>query len=166
MTRWHLPLPDPAATEQLGVWLAATAEPGDVLLMSGDLGAGKTTLARGLARGLGITEAVTSPTFALHHSYRGRLTLEHLDLYRLTPGEIEAAGLPEVWEGGRGVVAIEWPERLRDETLDLRPRSALALALAPDDGEGRLALLEAPPETRAAAWLAAVGARAGAPREA
>jgi tRNA threonylcarbamoyladenosine biosynthesis protein TsaE len=160
VSNWRLPLPDAAATERLGEWLAEAAEAGDVLLMSGDLGAGKTTLTRGLARGLGVTEPVTSPTFALHHGYRGRLSLEHLDLYRLTPGEVEAAGLPELWEAGRGVAAIEWPERLHGEGLDLRPAGALSLSLVPDAGDGRLAMFEAAPGTRADAWLEALVARA------
>jgi tRNA threonylcarbamoyladenosine biosynthesis protein TsaE len=163
MSTWQLQLPDAEATERLGAWLGETAEPGDVLLLVGDLGAGKTTLARGLARGLAVAEPVTSPTFALHHGYRGRLPFEHLDLYRLTPAEVEAAGLPEIWEDGRGVVAIEWPERLTDDALDLRPEAPLSLSLVADAEEGRLAQLEAAEGTRAAGWLVAVAALAAPP---
>jgi tRNA threonylcarbamoyladenosine biosynthesis protein TsaE len=84
-----------------------------VLLVSGDLGAGKTAFVRGLAAGLGIDpDEVTSPTFTLVHEYRGgRLPLVHVDLYRLERAELDEIGLdPDLAE--RGVVAIEWPERL------------------------------------------------------
>jgi tRNA threonylcarbamoyladenosine biosynthesis protein TsaE len=93
--------------------LAATLEPGAVVLLSGDLGAGKTAFVRGLAEGLGIDPAeVSSPTFALVHEYRGgRLTLYHVDLYRLGGAATEDLGLEEM-AAADGVMAIEWPERL------------------------------------------------------
>lgn len=100
-------------TEQVAQRLAATLQRGDVLLLSGDLGAGKTTFVRGLARGLAIDqEEVSSPTFTLLHEYKGgRLTLYHADLYRLTRSATEDLGLEET--GLRdGVLAIEWPDRL------------------------------------------------------
>ena len=93
--------------------LASTLSAGDVLLLSGDLGAGKTTFVRGLAEGLGIDPAaVSSPTFTLVHEYRGgRLTLYHADLYRLEKTATDDLGLEEL--GVRdGVLAIEWPDRL------------------------------------------------------
>ena len=93
--------------------LALTLRAGDVLLLSGDLGAGKTTFVRGLAEGLGIDPAdVSSPTFTLLHEYRGgRLTLYHADLYRLDSSATDDLGLDEI--GVRdGVLAIEWPDRL------------------------------------------------------
>jgi tRNA threonylcarbamoyladenosine biosynthesis protein TsaE len=91
--------------------LAATLVAGDVILLSGNLGAGKTAFVRGLAEGLGIdAEDVSSPTFTLVHEYRGgRLTLYHVDLYRLEKAATDDLGLEELH---RGVLAIEWPDRL------------------------------------------------------
>jgi tRNA threonylcarbamoyladenosine biosynthesis protein TsaE len=91
--------------------LAATLSPGDVLLLSGNLGAGKTAFVRGLAEGLGIDpEDVSSPTFTLVHEYGGgRLMLYHADLYRLERAATDDLGLEEL---NRGVLAIEWPDRL------------------------------------------------------
>jgi tRNA threonylcarbamoyladenosine biosynthesis protein TsaE len=93
--------------------LAAQLFPGDVVLISGNLGAGKTTFVRGLAAGLGIDPGqVTSPTFTLVHEYRGgRLTLYHADLYRLDKAATADLGLEELGVSD-GVLAIEWPERL------------------------------------------------------
>jgi tRNA threonylcarbamoyladenosine biosynthesis protein TsaE len=87
-----------------------------VILLSGDLGAGKTVFVRGLAEGLGIDpDDVTSPTFTLVHEYRGRLPLIHVDLYRLNKAELDEIGLDSEL-ASRGVVAIEWPERLIRQT--------------------------------------------------
>jgi tRNA threonylcarbamoyladenosine biosynthesis protein TsaE len=92
--------------------LAAGLRAGDVLLLSGDLGAGKTAFVRGLADGLGIPPGeVSSPTFTIVHEYRGgRLPLYHADLYRLDRAATEDLGLEEM--GADGVLAIEWPDRL------------------------------------------------------
>lgn len=99
-------------TRSLGAALARVAQPGDRLLLWGDLGAGKTQLAKGFGAGLGIATAVTSPTFVLMAEYAGRLPLFHLDLYRLA----EAA---DAWSSGlvderqeTGVTLVEWPDRL------------------------------------------------------
>ena len=91
--------------------LAGSLAPGDVLLLSGTLGAGKTAFVRGLAEGLGIDAGeVSSPTFTLVHEYRGgRLPLYHADLYRLEQAATDDLGLEELH---RGVLAIEWPDRL------------------------------------------------------
>ena len=100
-------------TEQLAESIAAGLRAGDVLLLTGPLGAGKTAFVRGLARGLGVDpDEVSSPTFTLLHEYRGgRLRLFHADLYRLGTADAEDLGLDEF--GGRdGVLAIEWPDRL------------------------------------------------------
>jgi len=102
----------PAETQSLGESWGRTAERGWVIALSGDLGAGKTELVKGFARGLGVATRVHSPTFTLVNEYGGgRLRLFHLDLYRLeTPGQIIAAGLEEFLEPD-GVAVIEWAER-------------------------------------------------------
>ena len=100
-------------TQAAGRELASTLEAGDVLLVSGDLGAGKTAFVRGLAEGLGVNPGdVSSPTFTLVHEYRGgRLTLYHADLYRLERAATDDLGLEEIGIKD-GVLAIEWPDRL------------------------------------------------------
>ena len=100
-----------AATEALAAELAAGLSPGDVVLLSGGLGAGKTAFVRGMARGLGADAGdVSSPTFAIVHEYRGgRLPLYHADLYRLERAATGELGLEELHNG---VLAIEWPDRL------------------------------------------------------
>jgi tRNA threonylcarbamoyladenosine biosynthesis protein TsaE len=102
----------PAETESLGERWGRAAQPGLVIGLSGDLGAGKTQLVKGLARGLGITARVHSPTFTLVNEYGGgRLRLFHLDLYRLeTRGQMVSAGLEEFLQPD-GVTVIEWAER-------------------------------------------------------
>jgi tRNA threonylcarbamoyladenosine biosynthesis protein TsaE len=101
-----------AETAAVARALAATLRAGDVLLLSGDLGAGKTAFVRGLAEGLGISpDEVSSPTFTLVQEYRGgRLPLYHADLYRLDRAATDDLGLEEM--GQDGVLAIEWPDRL------------------------------------------------------
>lgn len=107
-----LDLPDDAATTALGVRLGAAARPGDVIALRGDLGAGKTTLARGLIRHLtGPETEAPSPTFTLVQTYQGpTFPIWHFDLYRLEhPGEARELGLEEAVDG---LALIEWPERL------------------------------------------------------
>jgi tRNA threonylcarbamoyladenosine biosynthesis protein TsaE len=97
-----------AVGRAIGRQLAA----GDVVLLSGPLGAGKTAFARGLAEGLGCDgDDVSSPTFAIIQEYRGRIPLQHVDLYRLTPVEVDDLGLDDLLE--RNVMAVEWPDRWR-----------------------------------------------------
>ena len=100
-------------TQRIARDLATSLNPGDVLLLCGPLGAGKTVFVRGLAEGLGVDPGeVSSPTFTLIHEYRGgRLTLYHADLYRLDRASAGELGLEELGAGD-GVLAIEWPERL------------------------------------------------------
>lgn len=101
-------------TADVAIRLAGRLTPGTVLLLSGDLGAGKTAFVRGLAQGLGVSpDEVSSPTFTLVHEYRGgRLPLQHVDLYRLERVDLDTLGLDEALAEA-GVVAIEWPERLQ-----------------------------------------------------
>lgn len=101
-----------AATAAAARALASTLAPNSVVLLTGDLGAGKTAFVKGLAEGLGVDPLeVSSPTFTLIQEYRGgRLTLFHIDLYRLAPREVDDLGLDDLIESG-GVVAIEWPDR-------------------------------------------------------
>lgn len=111
-------------TEELGVALGRAARADDVIALRGELGSGKTTLVRGIARGLGIDEReVTSPTFVIVHEHEGgRLPLFHIDLYRLAPGDTPSTGWQDSLSGG-GVTAIEWPDRvepwLPDDRLDV-----------------------------------------------
>ncbi len=114
----------PEETQAFGAELAALLRPGDIILLHGDLGAGKTELVRGLAVGLGLPpEQISSPTFALIHEYLGKILLVHVDLYRLqTVAEDFLLELEDYWQ--RPVVTvIEWAERLQDalpeEYLDI-----------------------------------------------
>ena len=124
-------------TQRIARDLAASLRAGDVLLLAGDLGAGKTTFVRGLAEGLGIEpDAVSSPTFTLVHEYRGgRLTLYHADLYRLDRTATDDLGLEEI--GVRdGVLAIEWPDRL---SHDLAGATLIQLEVV-DDATRRIVI--------------------------
>lgn len=106
--------PNEACTSELGLLLGRSLQSGDILALWGELGAGKTFLARSLARGLGVPAAIpiTSPTFTFINEYEGRLRLYHLDLYRLThPDELETLPWREALFGN-GVAVVEWPERL------------------------------------------------------
>lgn len=100
----------PAQTRWLGERLGEILQVGDVVLLHGTLGAGKTALTQGIGRGLGVAEAVNSPTFTLLKEYAGRLPLYHFDLYRLDdPGEVETLGFEQYFEGD-GVSVVEWAE--------------------------------------------------------
>jgi tRNA threonylcarbamoyladenosine biosynthesis protein TsaE len=102
---------DPGETEALGAKLAADLQPGDIVLVRGELGAGKTTLVRGAARGLGVSDPVTSPTFGIGHRYNGaHVTVAHLDLYRLASLAREDPGLLEDYLGPDRIAFVEWPE--------------------------------------------------------
>lgn len=129
-------LPDLEATLSLGIALSKSLTAGSVILLEGDLGSGKTTLVQGIGQGLGITEAIVSPTFTLINEYtEGRLPLYHLDLYRLESAEVEALNLESYWEGVEfplGIVAIEWAER-----LPYKPDNYLSLALTYSVDNGR-----------------------------
>lgn len=132
-----------AATETLGRALAGALGPGAVVLLYGGLGAGKTVLARGLARGLGVDEAyaIVSPTFTLLNVYPGRVTFFHADLYRLETGEVAELDLLEQAAGG--LLAVEWAERGQG----LWPADALAVELTVEDARTRRARLRGPAGT-------------------
>ena len=108
-----------AETSSVGERIAAQLAAGDVVLLHGELGAGKTAFVRGLARGLGArADDVSSPTFTIVQEYLGgRLVLQHVDLYRLAPVEVSDLGLDELISGD-AIVAIEWPDRWHDRPAD------------------------------------------------
>jgi tRNA threonylcarbamoyladenosine biosynthesis protein TsaE len=131
----------PAETEALGAQLAERLGPGDVVFVSGDVGAGKTTLIRGACRALGVDGPITSPTFTIGHRYEGgRLPVSHLDLYRLEGlGDEDPALLDDYLR--RGAVAfVEWPTAAEPRLADRRP---LAVRLAHAGGDRRTVELPA-----------------------
>lgn len=142
-TAWAEPrlCPGPADTVALAAALAAELGPGDVVLLSGPLGAGKTCFVQGLAKALGHAQGALSPTFQLVREHRGgRLDLYHIDLYRLS-GPAEAAGLGlEEYFDAQGVCAVEWPERLGP----LAPAGSWRVALEPLEDGGRRVRVERP----------------------
>jgi tRNA threonylcarbamoyladenosine biosynthesis protein TsaE len=104
-------------TERLGECLGRVLEPGDVVTLTGDLGAGKTRFAQGVASGLDVDRSlpVTSPTFTILNEYQGRCPFYHFDFYRFRPGEeLRDLGFEEYF-AGTGVCLVEWPERLGDD---------------------------------------------------
>jgi tRNA threonylcarbamoyladenosine biosynthesis protein TsaE len=119
---------DPGATEALGAELAAGLRDGDVVLVQGELGAGKTTLVRGAARALGVTDPITSPTFSIGHRYRATNTIvSHLDLYRLAGGlQEEDPALLEDYLGPGRIAFVEWPARDSAELQRARLRVTLS----------------------------------------
>lgn len=121
-------------TEQFAADLAAKAKPGDVYTLSGDLGVGKTVFAKGFAKGLGITEPVTSPTFTIVQEYlSGRLPFYHFDVYRIgDPDEMEETGFYDYIDRG-GVVLIEWAELIADVLPEKRCDITISKDLAGDD---------------------------------
>jgi tRNA threonylcarbamoyl adenosine modification protein YjeE len=137
-----LALENEQATLNLGRALGEFLGPGHVVLLTGDLGVGKTVLARGLARGLGVGEeySIASPSFTLLNVYPGRIRFYHADLYRLDEGE--ALDLELLEEAACGVLAVEWAERLADAW----PAESLLVELALGQGETRRARLKGPAE--------------------
>jgi tRNA threonylcarbamoyladenosine biosynthesis protein TsaE len=124
----------PAETQALGRLLGALVQPGDIVLLTGGLGAGKTTLTQGIAWGLGYPDHARSPTFVLVNEYQGRLKAYHIDLYRLdNPAEAVDLGLDDYFDAG-GVVVIEWAEK----GAEALPPEHLHVRLATADGDARL----------------------------
>jgi len=121
----------PEETQALAARLAAALVPGDVVTVSGDLGAGKTTFVRGAAEALGVTERVTSPTFTVGHRYDGRIRVAHLDLYRFAGVSAAEWGDLEPYFDD-ALVFVEWPEAAGDDLPAPRARVRIR-----HDGEGR-----------------------------
>lgn len=130
MMRTH----SPAETRALGQRLARLLRPGDVLLLYGDLGAGKSELTRGIASGLGVTGPVASPSFTILNVYdEGRLPLYHFDWYRLSSAEeLYEMGMDE-YLGGDGVAVVEWPSQCPEAI----PETNLTITLTPGEGDTR-----------------------------
>lgn len=129
----------------MGERLGRKLKPGAVVFLRGELGAGKTTLARGLARGAGYKGRVSSPTFALAHVYKGkRLTLHHLDLYRIAKGEDAELGLDELLADPRAAVVVEWP----DAAGGAWPKDRLEVSLSHVAGGRRVAMKATGPAAR------------------
>jgi tRNA threonylcarbamoyladenosine biosynthesis protein TsaE len=120
---------DPAETESLGAELARDLAAGDVVLVRGELGAGKTTLVRGAARALGVASPVTSPSFSIGHRYVGDdVTVSHLDLYRLAGLEHEDPGLLDEYLGPGRIAFVEWPHDGEGDFSSPRLRISLSHA--------------------------------------
>jgi tRNA threonylcarbamoyladenosine biosynthesis protein TsaE len=139
-------------TRALAAALAELGQPGDLLLLAGGLGAGKTAFAQGYGAGLGVVERVTSPTFTLVNHHQGRLLLNHVDVYRLEQlDEVLDLGLEELLDGAC-VTIIEWGDAIRPAL----PPDYLQIALTPDEDDEELRTIE----------LHLIGARWGARRRA
>jgi tRNA threonylcarbamoyladenosine biosynthesis protein TsaE len=130
----------PGETEEVGARIAARLTPGDVVLVSGELGSGKTTLIRGACRELGVTEPVTSPTFTIGQRYRGRVPVSHLDLYRLDGLEDEDPGLLDDYLTDDAISFVEWP-LAAEPVLE---RMALRVELTHEGGDERLVTVRRP----------------------
>ncbi len=121
----------PEDTQRLGRLIGELARAGDIVLLSGPLGAGKTCLAQGIAQGLGVMGGTASPSYVLMREFQGRLPFYHMDLYRLNVAEVDELGLDD-YLFGQGVSVIEWAERGEN----LMPEEHLGVALV-YDGESR-----------------------------
>ena len=135
----HVECPDPAATSALGRALATVARPGDLLCLWGELGAGKTHLAKAFGAALGVNGTITSPSFILMAEYEGRLPLFHIDLYRLADAtDVLAGGLVDDRQSA-GVTLVEWPDRMGDAL----PRGRLDVLIDGTGEESRRVTLRA-----------------------
>ena len=122
---------DVEGTRTIGAAIASIAAAGDLILLAGELGAGKTAFVQGFGAGLGVDGAITSPTFTLAHQYEGRLPMHHLDVYRLERfAEMDDIGVSELLDGG-GVVLIEWG----DAVAPALPKDYLEITLTYGDGD-------------------------------
>ncbi len=134
-----------AGTDAAGRAIAAVLEPGDVVLLTGDLGAGKTALAKSIAAALGVTEPVVSPTFTIVREYEGRIPLVHVDVYRLDhPNDADDLALDELLDEGR-IVLVEWGERISASL----PADRLEISLDPGPADDARDLTV---EARGSSW--------------
>ncbi len=129
-------------TEQLGQRLGQQLNPGAVIAYSGDLGAGKTAFTRGLARGLGIEDPITSPTYTIVNEYPGRIPLFHFDMYRLGSSEdLFDIGWEDYLTRG-GVIAVEWSERVEDALSEVESLIRIHIRRDPEHDDGRTISIE------------------------
>ena len=143
MTVRNLETSDAQSTREIAEELGAMLQLGDLITLSGPLGAGKTTFVQGLARGLGCETPVTSPTFVLMVEHEGRLPLVHIDAYRLENlcyDAVRDAGVLDAVERGDAVTVIEWPERI----AEFLPAPRFRVTLTPGEGDLRRIEIESP----------------------
>lgn len=133
-----------AATEAIGARLAAELRPGDIVLVSGELGSGKTTLVRGACRGLGVSGPVASPTFTIGRRHTGRVPISHLDLYRLEDLGLEDPGLLDDYLSAEAIAFVEWPELARAAPLADEVRIARTVEIRDLGGDRREIRIDAP----------------------
>mgnify|MGYP002856812114 CR=1 FL=1 len=125
-------------TIELGEKIGSLLKKGDVIAMQGTLAAGKTTITKGIAKALGITETITSPTFCLISEYSGKMPLYHMDVYRLEGAEDFTNLGTDDMIYGNGVSIIEWSEKIMDEL----PKKTILLKITPGEGDERTISLE------------------------
>lgn len=136
MSQFEITTSDSKQTMDFATRLANVLQPGDVIALEGDLGAGKTTFTKGLALGLGIDKTVSSPTFTIIKEYQGKLPLYHMDVYRVQDS-FEDLGFDEYFEGG-GVTVVEWAHLIEEQL----PLERLTIFLTHDLVQGRKLRLE------------------------
>lgn len=137
----------PEQTEEVGRALAEKLNGGETLVLRGNLGSGKTRLTKGIAKGLGVSELVTSPTFTIQNVYTGRLKLYHFDMYRICdPLELEEIGYYEAIDDPNGVCVIEWAENIPSEL----PRCILLAELSGEGEDRKIFVSEA--DSREVDW--------------
>jgi tRNA threonylcarbamoyladenosine biosynthesis protein TsaE len=129
---------DPAQTEQLGAELARSLRPGDVVLVEGELGAGKTTFVRGACRALGVTARVTSPTFTIGQRYPAPIPVSHVDLYRIDDLDAEDPDLLDDYLRPESIAFVEWPQGKEAALAWLAPRVAARVRLEHAGGDERI----------------------------
>jgi len=132
---YHRRVVGPGGTARLGEEAAGLLSGGEIILLFGDLGAGKTCFTQGLCRGLAVDQEVVSPTFTLVNTYRGRLVVHHLDFYRIEPGaDLADIGIPDILDqvaDGAAVAVVEWPALLARELGKDFPRLEMMAAIGP-----------------------------------